>query len=216
MSSVAHKLKGLFSGIPARRLPLFAGLTVFVLVAVVLMRSLPGPAPARPPSATSPTGAAAEAPLLLPAPPAATPAVTGQVSLNDFRLVIPPGWQRRPDLEEQGPGTKLFLAGPMVGEGQLYIGIDVYTLPHGMRLPDFIERYSAQWTGVAGLQDKPAGLCGQPARLLALSDGKVDKLFLVAVHGDRGYVIGMFGPTAQGEANVKAFKAVVNSFQFYG
>ena len=54
------------------------------------------------------------------------------------------------------------------------------------------------------------------APLLALSDGKVDKLFLVAVRGDRGFVIGMFGPTGQGSANVKAFKAVVDSFQFYG
>ena len=214
MSRLWDRLRGVVAGIPTRRLPLFAALTVFVLVAVLLMRMAPQGASA--PAAAEAPVAVAEVPLSLPAPAAAPPVLAGQIALDDFRIVVPQGWQRRPDLEEQGPGTKLFLAGPAAGDGQLYIGIDVYTLPHGMKLRDFIQRYSAQWTGPGDQSDQPTTLCGQPARMLALSDGHTDKLFLVAVHGDRGYVIGMFGPTGQGDANVKAFKAVVDSFQFYG
>jgi len=218
MSDVMGAVKAALARIPARRVPLLVGLAAFVLVAVVLMRLLPVAATQAPaqfaPAQQAPLVAAS--PPALPAAPAAPPALTGQISLDDFRIVIPKGWQRRPDLEEQGPGTKLFLMGPVVGDSQLYIGIDVYTLPHGMKLPDFIKRYSAKWAGLGVLNDKPGSLCGKPARMLAMSDGRVDKLFLVAVRGERGYVIGMFGPTGQGPNNVRAFKAVVDSFQFYG
>ncbi len=218
MSSLIHNLRAAANRLPTRKLPLLAGLAAFAVVTLVLIRLVPGPAPQAQAqvSAVEAPVAVAEAPVALPAAPAEQPALTGQLTLTDFRIVVPPGWERRPDLEEQGPGTKLFLAGPTVGDGQLYLGIDVYTLPHGMKLADFIKRYSSQWAGTAGLSDKPAALCGKPARMLAMSDGRVDKLFLVAVYGDRGYVIGMFGPTGQGTASVKAFQAVVNSFQFYG
>ena len=85
-----------------------------------------------------------------------------------------------------------------------------------MTVQDFIKRYSARWVGLGTLNDQPASLCGKPARMLKMSDGKVDKLFLVTVRGDRGFVVGLFGPAGQSQANVKAFKAVVDSFQFYG
>lgn len=218
MFDVAGKLKAALARIPARRVPLLVGLTVFVLVAVVVMRLLPGWRTAGAPQTVpgEATTLVTETPLALPAAPATAPAMTGLVSLEDFRIAIPTGWQRRPDLEEQGPGTKLFLTGPVVGDSQLYIGIDVYTLPPGMKLPDFIRRYSAQWAGLGLVNDKPAMLCGRPARMLAMSDGRLDKLFLVAVHGARGYVIGMFSPAGQGAKSIKAFKGVVDSFQFYG
>lgn len=204
----------------ARRLPLAAALLVFIVVAVVLVRQV-GPKASTPAQGAYPGSAlvsSAGGPGLAPAAPAAAPttaAVTGQIALSDFRIVIPAGWQRRPDLEEQGPGTKLFLEGPTVGAGQIYVGIDVYPLPQGMTVQDFIARYSSQWAQAAPLADQPATLAGQPARMLAMSDGQMDKLFLVAVRGDRGFAIGMFGPTGQSAQNVKAYQAVLNTFQFY-
>ncbi len=140
---------------------------------------------------------------------------TGEIVLSDFRLVIPAGWKRRPDLEEAGPGTKLFLEGPHVGAGQLYIGIDVYPLPQGMNLQEFIRRYSANWAGLRRKLEKPATLCNCPARMLLLSDGTTDKLFVLCVRRNRGFAIGMFGPSGQNAANVKAFRTVLDTFQFY-
>jgi hypothetical protein len=198
---------------PRPRLPLLAGAVAFVLVAGLViarggLRPAPQPAASVPANAPLPpwTGAA---PAVPPQP------VSGELTLADFRLIVPKGWLRRADLEDPGPGTKLFLAGPTVGKGQIYIGIDVYPLPQGMTLADFIKRYSAQWVGLGVIADKPATLCGQPARMLSMSDVSVDKLFLVAVMRDRGLAVGMFGPTGQAQLNVKAFKEVVDTLQCY-
>lgn len=203
----------------ARRLPLAAALLVFIVVALVLLGQV-GMRPSAPAEGQNPgpgTASPAGVPAVSPTVPAAvsTAAATGQITLADFRIVIPPGWQRRPDLEEQGPGTKLFLEGPTVGAGQVYVGIDVYPLPQGMTVQDFIARYSSQWAAAAPVGDQPATLAGQPARMLAISDGQMDKLFLVAVRDDRGFAIGMFGPAGQSAQNVKAYQTVLNSFQFY-
>jgi len=213
MSEQTGFFTSLIHGAPRQRLPLLAGVVVFVLLGGLLIGRVvlrqPRPGPAQTPGVT-PT-----APWLAPpAGPAAAP-VTGELALGDFRLVVPPGWQRRPDLEEQGPGTKLFLAGPTVGKGQVYIGIDVYPLPPGMALADFIKRYSSTWVGLGVIADKQASLCGKPARMLSMSDGSVDKLFLVSVWRNHGYTVGLFGPSGQAEANVKVFKTVVDTFQLY-
>jgi len=150
-----------------------------------------------------------------PPPQIASSQDSGEIVLSDFRLVIPAGWKRRPDWEETGPGTKLFLEGPHVGAGQLYIGIDVYPLPQGMNLQEFIQRYSANWAGLRRKLDKPATLCNYPARMMLLSDGTIDKLFVLCVRHNRGFAIGMFGPSGQHVANVKAFRTVLDTFQFF-
>ena len=213
MSDTGPIISRLLRGVSRDRLPLVAGVAVFVLVAILVIA---GGALRPPQQLTSavPT-AAPTAPWIAPPPSLPPQPVAGELALTDFRLVVPQGWQRRPDLEEQGPGTKLFLAGPTVGKGQIYIGIDVYPLPQGMKLGDFIKRYSAQWVGLGVINDKAATLCGKPARMLSMSDGGVDKLFLVSIAHNRGYAVGMFGPSGQTEANVKAFKKVVDTLQCY-
>lgn len=140
--------------------------------------------------------------------------VPGQIALDDFQIVVPPGWQRRKDWEDEGPGTKLFLLGPKVQGGQLVVGIDVYPLPSNPSLADFVTQYAARWNQ-ALVTDKPATLCEQPARMLAVSENGLEKVYLVTVWRGKGLAIGMIAPTGQMTAATPTFRLVVDSFQLY-
>ncbi|MHB8993821.1 MAG: hypothetical protein ACYC63_01055 [Armatimonadota bacterium] len=142
------------------------------------------------------------------------PTQPGLLQLDDFQVVIPKGWQRRSDWEDVGPGTKLFLLGPKVADVALVIGIDVYPLREGTTLEQFTTQYSARWDE-ASISNKPARLCEQPARLLGLTENSLDKLYLITVCKNRGYAVGMIGPTGQSAQCTPLFRQLVDSFQLY-
>jgi hypothetical protein len=142
------------------------------------------------------------------------PTQPGLLQLDDFQIVIPKGWQRRSDWEDQGPGTKLFLLGPKVGQVQLVIGIDVYPVRAGTTLDQFAKQYKGQWNPVF-VSDKPARLCEQPARMVGVTENSLDKLYLLCVCKNRGYSIGMIGPTGQSAQSTPYFRQLVDTFQLY-
>lgn len=138
----------------------------------------------------------------------------GLLKLPDFQIVIPAGWQRRRDWEDAGPGTKLFLLGPKAGTGQLVIGIDVYPLPKGTTLEQFVKQYSQKWNA-ALLTQEPATFCGQQAQMLQINENGLDKLYLVTVSDAKGFAIGMMGPAGTTASSAKTFRQVLDTFQFY-
>lgn len=139
----------------------------------------------------------------------------GLLALDDFQVVIPSGWQRRKEMEDEGPGTKLFLAGPTIGKQQLFIGFDVYPLRAGTTLEDFTRQYAARWAQFRPAIDRESRLCDQPARMLGFADAGLDKLFLISIWRNKGFVIGMIGPSGEGQKAISAFREVVDTFQVY-
>jgi hypothetical protein len=138
----------------------------------------------------------------------------GLVNLDDFQIVVPPGWQRRKDWEDEGPGTKLFLLGPKITGGQMVVGIDVYPLRSGTTLDTFTKQYSARWNQ-ALLTSKPATLCDKPGRLLTIAENGLDKVYLLSVWRSKGLAIGMIAPAGQMAAATPSFRLVVDTFQLY-
>lgn len=138
----------------------------------------------------------------------------GLVNLDDFQVVVPPGWQRRKDWEDNGPGTKLFLLGPKITGGQMVVGIDVYPLRSGTTLEDFTQQYSARWNQ-ALLTSKPATLCEKPGRILALAENGLDKMYLLSIWRDKGFAVGMIAPAGQMATSTPSFRLVVDTFQLY-
>ena len=155
---------------------------------------------ARPARPSSPTG------------PANQPA--GLLALDDFQVTVPEAWERRQDWEDQGPGTKLFLVGPELAKMRLVVGVDVYPLKSGTALEQFVKDYGTKWAGRVTAETK-ATLCGQPARLIAYSEGNADKSFLLCVWRDKGFAIGMIAPTGQGRKAMAQFREVLDTFQVY-
>lgn len=158
--------------------------------------------------------------LAMPAAPvapgqAATPTQPGLAAFDDFQVVIPEGWERRQDLEDGGPGTKLILFGPQVAETPLFVGIDVYPLRAGTALEQFVKDYVDRSLPGRSPRVKKATLCDQPARMLGLTESGVDKVYLVSVYKDKGFVIGMIGPSGHLNENTQAFREVVDTFSFY-
>lgn len=196
-----------------RYLALMLGAVILLVAAAALYVTrvrLPGAAG---PQAPLPAGAAAGQSLQLPGvvPVATEP---GVLKLDDFVITLPQGWQRRRDWEDEGPGTKLFLLGPKVGTSQVAIGIDVYPLRSGVTLDQFVKQYSARWN-LALLGQQEATLSGQPARMLSLTEGGQDKLYLITTWRSKGFAIGMFGPGGHGSRNTAAYRQVVDTFQLY-
>lgn len=146
---------------------------------------------------------------------AATPGQPGLAQFDDFQIAIPEGWERREDLEDGGPGTKLILFGPKVADTQLFIGIDVYPLRAGTTLEEFTKQYAERSLPGRSPRAKKATLCDQPAQMLGLTEGGLDKVYLVTVYRDKGFVVGMIGPSGHTNENTAAFREVVNTLQFY-
>ncbi|MEN6642055.1 MAG: hypothetical protein ABFE08_06380 [Armatimonadia bacterium] len=146
---------------------------------------------------------------------AAVPTQPGLAQFDDFQVVIPEGWERRQDLEDGGPGTKLILFGPKVAETPLFVGIDVYPLRAGTTLEQFVGQYVERSLPGRSPKVKKATLCDQPARMLGLTESGVDKVYLVAVYKDKGFVVGMIGPSGHLSENTQAFREVVDTFSFY-
>lgn len=142
------------------------------------------------------------------------PKQPGLVNLDDFQVVIPPGWQRRKDWEDEGPGTKLFLLGPKITGGQMVVGIDVYPLRSGTTLDAFVKQYSARWNQ-ALLAAKPATLCEKPAQMLTIAENGLDKVYLLSTWRDKGLAIGMIAPAGQMGTATPSFRLVVDTFQLY-
>jgi hypothetical protein len=163
-----------------------------------------------PAAAPAPGAAGPQLPGRLPAP-----TQPGQYSLDDFQITVPPGWERRKDYEDPGPGTKLFLVGPVVGASNLVLGIDVYPLRSGTTLEQFVNQYSVKQWNLALLTNRPATLCNQPARILALSESGLDKLYLLTVWREKGFAIGMIGPAGHSTKTTPLFRQVVDTFQLY-
>ena len=159
--------------------------------------------------------------LAMPAAPvapgqAATPTQPGLAAFDDFQVVIPEGWERRGDMENDGPGTKLFLAGPDVAGTQLFVGIDVYPLRAGTTLEQFVKQYSDANFKAKSPHSKKATLCEQPARMMGLTEDGRRKVYMVTVYRDKGFVIVMLGPSGYISENDKAFREVMDTFSFYG
>lgn len=149
-----------------------------------------------------------------PGVPAAAAPTTGLLMSDDFQLVIPKGWERRPDLEDSGPGTKLFLVGPERSGISLVIGVDVYPLRSGTTLQQFAKDYSQRWAG-RSLIERSATLCQQPSRLFTLTEGTVEKMLLLLVWRDKGFIVTLAGPAGQAGANKQEFRRVLDTFQVY-
>lgn len=149
-----------------------------------------------------------------PGVPAAAVPTTGLTLSDDFQVVIPKGWERRPDLEDSGPGTKLFLVGPERSGISLVIGVDVYPLRRGTTLQQFAKDYSQRWAG-RSLIERSATLCQQPSRLFTLTEGTVEKLYLLLVWRDKGFIVTLAGPSGQAGTNKQEFRRVLDSFQVY-
>jgi hypothetical protein len=145
----------------------------------------------------------------------AAPTEPGLVLLDDFQVTIPQGWERRKDLEDEGPGTKLFLVGPEISNTRLVVGIDTYPLKTGTTLEAFVKQYRARWATMLPTTDKPAALCGQPAHMIGFSEGGLDKLFILCVWREKGFILGMIGPTDQSQKALPLFRAVIDTFQVY-
>ena len=213
MDDTASTVKTPPPGPPKRKrpTPLMILALAFVIVlagAFMLWRSRGCPLPRRftSTSLTSPFGPQ------LPGP--GSSGVPGQLSLRDFQIVIPQGWQRHKEWEDEGPGTELFLVGPVAGASNLVLGVDVYPLREDTTLDDFGKQYSAKWN--PGLvSNQPATLCNQPARMLELTENGQDKLYLVAIWRGRGFAVGMIGPAGQQAQTTPLFRQVVDSFQLY-
>jgi hypothetical protein len=168
----------------------------------VLQRQRPAPAPDTLASASRP------------GVPATALPTTGLLLSDDFQLVIPKGWERRPDMEDSGPGTKLFLVGPERSGINLVIGVDVYPLRSGTTLTQFAKDYSQRWAG-RSLIERSATLCQQPSRLFTLTEGTVEKMHLLLVWRDKGYIVTLAGPSGQAGTNKQEFRRVLDTFQVY-
>ena len=138
----------------------------------------------------------------------------GPLALDDFQITVPAEWVRKGEWEDEGPGTKLFLVGPEVAQVRLVIGVDVYPLRTGTTLEAFVQDYSTRWAG-QNLVQKKATLCDQPARLVVLAEGDLEKTFLLTSWRDKGFVIGMVAPNGQRQKALPEFRRVLDSFQVY-
>jgi hypothetical protein len=156
-----------------------------------------------------------------PIPKGAAPSVTpegaeaGTVALDDFIVVIPANWQRKKEMEDEGPGTKLFLVGPVLTGVNLVMGIDVFSLPQSTSLEDFVKEYSKPWQGKPSLAIANATLCGEPAKMVSFEENGQQKVFLMMARRGKGFVIGMISPAGQKLLAVKEFEQVLGAFQVY-
>jgi hypothetical protein len=135
--------------------------------------------------------------------------------LDDFRVVVPETWQRRKEMEDEGPGTKLFLVGPEVSKVNLVIGVDVYPLPEGVTLESFAKDYAKSWRGKAGVAETEATLCDNPARMVSFTENGQQKVFLMMTWLGKGFCVTMISPEGQRSKSLAEFKTVLDTFQVY-
>lgn len=191
-------------------------LAVVILVTAVVLMKRPSAAPRTAAEDTASRGDVS--PLQDPQIPnrGAEPAEPGTLALDDFRLVVPDTWERLKEMEDEGPGTKLFLVGPEVAKTKLVIGVDVYPLPEGVGLEDFSEYYAKSWQGKPGLAKSEATLCDNPAQMVSFSENGQQKVFLMMVWRGKGFCVTMIGPEGQRSKSLQEFQAVLDTFQVYG
>lgn len=145
----------------------------------------------------------------------AEPSEPGSLALDDFRVVVPDTWERLKEMEDEGPGTKLFLVGPEVAKVRLVIGVDVYPLPEGVDLEAFTEYYAKSWEGKPGLKRSEATLCENPAVMVSFNENGQEKVFLMMVWRGKGFCVTMISPEGQQSKSLQEFKAVLDTFQVY-
>jgi hypothetical protein len=197
---------------PARWVLLGALLALGAAV-VLLLRPGAFPPPNPPATTVVPAEARLGDAVPAPAPEAATP--PGTVALDDFRVAVPPGWQRQKELEDEGPGTKLFLVGPALAQVRLIVGIDVYPLPEGTTLQAFGQQYTKSWQGKPSYSSKDGELCRSPAQIVTFTEAGLRKTFLLSTWRGKGFVIGMISPLGQHHRALQEFRAVLDTFQVY-
>jgi hypothetical protein len=200
---------------PAVRLAILLVAALILVMAVVMMKrsgalsglASGGPGPGEVTTNPIPRGAA----------PSVTPegAAPGTVALDDFIVVVPENWQRKKEMENEGPGTKLFLVGPVLAGVNLVMGIDVFGLPESTSLPDSVKEYSKPWQGKPSLAISASTLCGEPAEMVSFEENGQQKMFLMMARRGKFFVIGMISPAGQKLLAVKEFEQVLSTFQVY-
>ncbi len=202
------------SRVPAQALRFLIMLLALVIVAIaIVVMKQPGTAPQM---ASATPESAVTSPLQAPdIPGQSEPSMPGSLALDDFRVVVPEHWQRRKEMEDEGPGTKLFLVGPEVAKVNLVIGVDVYPLPEGVSLGQFTQYYAKSWQGKPGLAKSDATLCGNPAQMVSISENGQQKVFLMMVWRGKGFCVTMISPEGQRSKSLQEFQTVLNTFQVY-
>lgn len=198
-----------------RKLAILLGFAALVCGVYLLTR--PGGLPLGGPtgSAGEPEAAAGSLPAGE-APAGAKPSgAPGEIVLDDFRVIVPDTWQRKKELEDEGPGTKLFLVGPVVAGVGLVIGIDVYPLPEGTTLEDFVKQYTKSWQGRSGYDVTDATLCREAAKMVGFTESGLEKTFLLMTWRGKGFVVGMISPVGQRNRATSEFRTVLDTFQVY-
>lgn len=188
---------------------------LLALVAAVILLSRPGAFPPSSQPAATLTPVKANLQGAAPVPPSEAATQPGTVALDDFRVAIPPGWQRQKELEDEGPGTKLFLVGPALAQVRLIVGIDVYPLPEGTTLQAFGEQYTKSWQGKPSYSSKDGELCRNPAQIVTFTEAGLRKTFLLSTWRGKGFVIGMISPLGQHHRALQEFRSVLDTFQVY-
>ncbi|NPV47831.1 MAG: hypothetical protein HPY69_12790 [Armatimonadetes bacterium] len=190
-------------------------LAVVILVIAIVMMRRPGADSGGPASDTTARSDVTPLPQAQVPDHGSEPTEPGTLALDDFRVVVPDTWERVKEMEDEGPGTKLFLVGPEVAKVRLVVGVDVYPLPEGVGLDEFTKYYAKSWEGKPGLARSEATLCENPAEMISFSENGQEKVFLMMVWRGKGFCVTMISPEGQRSKSLQEFKAVLDTFQVY-